>query len=246
MKLKTLIIEDEAILRKSLIQKLNSFCADKVEIVHEVGNVHDAVLYLNSHEVDLALMDIRLSDGVSFDIFQQLREINFKIIFITAYDEFAIRAIKLGALDYLLKPIKVSELKESITRVYQNQLETNLTEKQLNYLRGENKSDYIVIKSSSEYQLVRFQDVLYANSEKGYTTFYLKDGSKTISSTNLGEYEKLLPEALFIRTHQSYIVNKDFICKYLKEGVLVLKNDKQIPVSFRKREEVLKRIFKET
>lgn len=245
MKLKTLIIEDEAILRKSLVQKLNSFCGDKVEIVYEIGNVYDAVQYLNAHKVDLAIMDIRLSDGISFDIFQQLKVVKFKTIFVTAYDEFAIRAIKLGAFDYLLKPIKISELKESVERVYQDRLETNLTEKQLYYLKEENKLDYIVIKSSTEYQLVRFEDIVYANSEKGYTTFYLKDNSKTISSTILGEYEKLLPETLFIRTHQSYIVNKKFIHKYLKEGMLILKNDEQVPVSFRKKEEVLKRIFKE-
>ncbi len=245
MKLKTIIIEDEAILRRSLVQKLERFCGEKVEIVSAIGSIHEAVLYLNSNPVDLAIVDIRLSDGISFDIFSQLQKIDFKVIFVTAYDEFAIRAIKLGALDYLLKPIKISELKESVTKAYENQLEENLVKEQAHYLKHQGKQEHIIVKSAAEYQLVKLNEIIYANSDKGYTTFYLDDHSKIISTTHIGEYEKILPTS-FIRTHQSYIVNTAFVFKYLKEGTLVLKKDIKIPVSVRKREEVLKRIFQES
>lgn len=240
--IKTLIIDDEPIIREGLKNIIKNEEIN-LEIIGECGSVSEAVTIIKACKPELLLLDINLPDGNGFDIIQKTAEHNYNVIFVTAYDEFALKAIKLGALDYILKPIDPDELVEAVekcnTRNNKSVIERALISKET----LENKPKRIVLRLQDSFQVLEFDEIIYCNSEGSYTTFYSNDGKKIMVSKSIKEYEKQLPEDLFIRCHQSYLVNVKYISKYEKEGYLLLRNEVRIPVSVRKKEEVIKRLY---
>lgn len=240
--LKTLIIEDEPAVRKELewlvAQEKN------LQLAGTAHSVTTALQLINETAPHLVLMDIQLTDGTAFDILNKLEEPAFHLIFITAYDHFAIKAIKFGALDYLLKPIDGEEFSATIQKL-NKKLGSADHSNQINIAKEQNAKDAISINSTlcvtsvDCLQMIKLNEIIYLSGEGSYTQFHLENNKKVTASKALKYYEDLLPDEYFLRPHQSFIVNKSFIDKYLKTGVLIMKDQSEVPVAHRKKEFVL-------
>ena len=246
MKIKAIIIDDEASIRTDLKEKLQAYFSDTVEIVGEASNVATGIERIKSLKPDLILLDIHLGDGTGFDILTAIDNKQFDVIFITGFDNNAIKAIKVGALDYILKPVDEEEFTEAIEKVIALKSEENhldkLIEVSQDFFEGV-KEKRVILKTSEAVYAVYEKDILYCRSEGNYTTFYTQQSEKIMISKPLKKVEELLSPELFIRCHQSYIVNKKHVVKYDKNGILIVHLDIKIPVSSRRKDYTLEKIF---
>ncbi len=240
--IRTLVIDDEPIIRKGILNLLNELEEDLI-VVGDCGTIAEALILAKNCKPDLVLLDINLTDGTGFDFLNRLEERNFNIVFITAHEEYALKAIKQGALDYLVKPIDEDELAAILKKAISIH-ETRLSER-LHVANSQlaGRSNKIVLRLFDSYQIIRFDQLVYCQSDAGYTTFHLLDQRKFTVSKSIKEYEKLLPEERFMRTHQSFIVNLEFVDRYEKGGALYLRDNISIPVAIRKKEALLKRLL---
>ncbi len=240
--MKALIVEDKVHIRKGLIHLLTSIGTDVV-VIGECESVKEAVVVTKSCKPDLIFLDINLSDGTGFDFLDKTEEQNFKVIFITAYGEYALPALKAGAVDYLLKPVDVEELKLALNKI--NILSTETQKKQISVARKNiaNEDESLILSFQDSFQVINLKELMYCESNKGYTTFYLKDGKKHMASKSLKEFDQPLDKPYFTRPHQSFIVNLKYIDKYDKSGTIHLKNGIKIPVSSRKKDAFLTLFF---
>ncbi|WP_118973639.1 LytR/AlgR family response regulator transcription factor [Taibaiella koreensis] len=236
-----LIVDDNIAIQHTL-----TFLISKLPgctVAGRCGSIAEASTFLGSTSVDLVLLDIELQDGTGFELLDALPDINFKVIFITAFDQHAIKAIKTGALDYLLKPVDEEEFRAAITRAGR---QARQSAEQLSIAREHMSptpvSNRIVLREYNVIRVLSYNDILYCYSHNGYTNFFLTDNRKITVSRSIKEYEQMLPPSVFIRVHQSYIININYIDFYNREGFIVLKNSLEVPVSVRKREEVVKTI----
>lgn len=240
-KIRTLIIEDEPAIRKELQWLVSQQESLKLEAM--ASSVNESLQIIKNTEFDLILMDIQLTDGTAFDILNQLEQPSFHIIFITAYNHFAIKAIKYGALDYLLKPIDSDEFAAAIQKVRKVKQVDYIT--QLNFLKEYSAaktidmSSSICITSLDCMQIVRLNEIIYLSGEGSYTQIHLENKKIVTASKPLKYYEDILPGDFFIKTHQSYIVNKNFIDKYMKTGIIIMRNLAEIPVATRRKDFVI-------
>ncbi|KQN34361.1 two-component system response regulator [Pedobacter sp. Leaf41] len=245
--IRTLIIEDEPAIRKEiewLLQQETQF-----NLIGYATSVAESLVLIKATNPELILMDIQLTDGTAFDILDQLNEIPFRIIFITAYNHFAVKAIKFGALDYLLKPLDDAEFKAALAKIATND-ETNITQQkqQISILKsqsgyGESNLDSRIVLHTLEFlQVLQLREIIYCQSEGGYTNFFLTEGRRIMISKPLKFYDELLPEKWFLRPHQSYLVNVLYVDKFLKSGTIVLKDKTEIPVSGRRKDYILQHI----
>jgi len=240
--MKTLIVEDKEYIRKGLLNLLQRVEAD-IQVIGECESVKDAVVVANACKPELIFLDINLTDGNAFDFLEQVASPDFKIIFITAYEEYALQALKFGAIDYLLKPVDLDELKTALNKIAEltisEQREQIKTVKQ----RWNNEGEKLILSLHDSFQVIDLKELIYCESDKGYTTFYCKNDKKYMASKTLKEFEPQLTAADFIRPHQSFMVNLNFVDKYDKSGWIHLKNKKQIPVSSRKKESFLSKFL---
>jgi two-component system, LytTR family, response regulator len=239
--LNILIVDDEAPVR-SIIKKYLSSRNDTL-LVGECDNISSAKTRLRSTQVDLVLLDIRLGLETGFDLLAVFPNFSFKVIFITAYDQYVLKALKLGALDYLLKPIAEDDFHLAIDKANHQLITQEQYNISVDYLKGNQQR--ITLNTREGLHILWLEDIMYCEADSGYTTFYINDGSKLIVSKPLKDYEELLPELHFLRVHQTFIININFVVLFKKENnSLVLKNRltnqlKEIPVSTRKKEEVM-------
>lgn len=233
--MKALIVEDKAYIRKGLMNLLETF-ESEVEIIGECASVKEAVVVANACKPELVFLDINLTDGTGFDFLDQTEHLSFKTIFITAYEEYALKALKAGAVDYLLKPVDFDELQAALKKI--RTIPVLEQKKQLDTAKKVWYHDdaTLVLSLSDSFQVINLQELLYCESDKGYTTFYLANDKKYVASKPLKEYEEKLEKVNFTRPHQSFMVNLKFIDKYDKSGIIYLKNGKKIPVSSRKKD----------
>jgi two-component system LytT family response regulator len=228
--LRTLVIEDEDLIRKMIVSMVKKL--DTVTFVGEAASVAEGLVLANTMQPDLILLDIQLKDGTGFNLLEKLTLLP-KVIFITAYNNYAIQAIKVGALDYILKPIDEEELKLAIEKItIENQLKEQFTHTNT-ALKG--KLDKLFLKTQEGLHILNLSDIMYCLGEGSYTEFHIKDGSKITISKPLKEYEKLLPIDRFARCHQSYIVNLNEISRIDKSDFIIMKDGTKIPLSTRKR-----------
>jgi two-component system LytT family response regulator len=233
--LRVIIVEDMIAIRQDiedLLRKQPGFTVTGV-----CGTVYEAVELINDTKPDLLLLDIGLPDGTGFDILEQIT-VQTKVIFLTAHEEYVLKAIRYGAIDYLLKPLAENEFREALQRVISAQ---PLLKEQIaitvHSFRKKTLHDFIALKAINCAEIVVVKDICYIQGDNGYTTVFLNGAKPVVTTMNLKEHEELLPDTSFLRTHQSYLVNKLYIRRYhKKEGVLCLKDGTQIPVSFRKRD----------
>lgn len=241
----TIIIEDEPAVRREiewLIKQEPDFT-----LVGTATSVASALKLIQTAKPKLVLMDIQLTDGVAFDILDQLEEVNFRVIFITAYNHFAIKAIKYGALDYLLKPLDEAELKTVLKKIVTENNASFEQKQQLAIAKSQGNTESnletrIVLHTQEFLQVLQLKEILYCQSDGSYTTFYRTDGQKLMVSKPLKYFDELLPDLFFLRPHQSYLVNISYVDKFLKSGLLILKDGTEIPVSGRRKEYIIQRI----
>lgn len=243
-KIRALIVDDEELARKNLEFLLADYCPS-VEVVGMASNVREAKAFLAKESIDLLLLDIEMPNGSGFDLLESIKQdINFKIIFITAYHEYALKAFKYSAVDYLLKPINPEELSASIDKVTPG--EDSESVEKIDALieniqrRGEHL-DKIALPSMEGLHFVNLDEIIYCESQDNYTQFFLTDGRRIMVSKTIKHFEEMLDEDRFYRVHRSNIINLKYIDKYVKGegGYIVMKQGPRIPVSRRRKESFL-------
>jgi two-component system LytT family response regulator len=239
MKYKVIIIDDERRTR-SMLNKMVSQSNFPLEVVEEADCVEAGLLAIQEHEPDIILLDIQMPDGSGFDLLDRVKNRIFQIIFITAHQEFAIRAIKFSALDYILKPVELNELESALENAIDEiQTKSNLSvryETLVNNLNHNNKR--IVIRTKSSMYVFDVKDIVHCQSDRNYTYFYLNDGRRVFTSRTLKDYEDTLCLPDFIRCHRSHIININYLERYDRGdgGTIVMKDGTEIPLSRLSRE----------
>lgn len=238
------IIDDEKAPRQSIAQIL-ALKFPEIEIVAQAGSVKNGVELLRRHKPDLVFLDIDLGDGSGFDLLEKLKPVDFKLIFVTGFSEFAIHAFKFSALDYILKPINSQELSEAVEKaISQIKLSNQALKLEALFANFQNvahESKKIVLKTQESIHLLNIQDIIRCQSDNAYVTFFLNNGKRIVISNSLKEYEELLVPYGFSRTHQSHLINVNCIVRFDKRqgGYIVMSDNSQVPVSQRKRHELL-------
>lgn len=243
--IKAVIIDDEKVFRDSIRKKLELNFNNEITILGEAESVKGGIELIEKINPDILFLDIELTDGYSFEILNQLKSHNFQIIFITGFNHLAIQAIKLGALDYILKPIDDDEFYDAVEKAIESEKNKSIEELikvSSDYFNGATIKR-IVLKTSEAHHIVNEDDLIYCKAEGNYTLFVTKDKEQLLISKTLKKAEELLTEAIFIKCHQSYLVNKFFIKKLLSDGYLLLTTDEKIPISSRRKEHVLSKIL---
>ncbi|MGO4294436.1 LytR/AlgR family response regulator transcription factor [Chitinophaga sp. RAB17] len=234
------IVEDEANIRNDLLLLLRQY--KDIEIAGAADTVQRALGMVQKKMPDVLLLDIQLGGQTAFDLLNELEHPFPHLIFITGYDQYAIKAIKYGALDYLLKPVNEQELIAAITKATV-QPSSKEIRKSLQVAQASLKMDHapteIVLRTQQTIDIVPFKDILFCSSSGCYTTFHLQNRKLIVVSKPMKIYEELLPEGSFLKPHQSYLVNRSFIKGYHRDGYLLLHSGDQVPVSVRKREQVM-------
>ncbi len=235
--LKIVIVDDEINVRRVLKKLLNLISTDYV-VVGEAPSIIEAKKVISETNPDIVLLDIELEDGTGFTLLSQLSIIDFKLIFITAYNQYAIKAFKFNALDYLLKPIEPEELKDALIKAQDSIHSENELKELLSNLEQNKNSEIqkIVIKTTYKTYFIDVSKILYCQSEGSYTKIVLNESS-ILASKNLKYFQDLLAEYSFIRTHQSYLVNKIHVTG-LENDTIILNSNLNIPISLRRKAEI--------
>lgn len=234
--IQAVIIEDEFNALNTL-DKLIKYTQKDIEVIAKIDNVTDAITFLKAQTPDLVFLDIELIGGNAFQILEALDSISFKIIFTTAYDEFAIKAIKFDTIDYLLKPIDSDELSECIDRFRiafkKEQVYKSAVDKVSEIDKKETQKTLLIKTADAQYFL-QIKDIIRCQSDGAYTIFHTVD-KKIMSARNLKYYENILSEHTFVRVHQSHLVNVKYIKTVSSSNTISLTNDEKIPVATRKK-----------
>lgn len=245
--LTAIIIDDETSSRNSLKQKLTNHCHN-ITIIGECENGEEGLKMLAEISPDIVFLDVEMPRMNSFNMLQQLQNKNFEVIFITAYDHYAIKAIKFSALDYLVKPVEVEELKEAVDKAAAKRKVSFVNDRLNlllhNFLLDKKVHQRIAIPSMEGLQFIETDSIIYLEAQSNYTCFYLLNNGKITVTKTLKEYEEMLPSSIFIRIHHSYIINKNLVDKYIKGdgGQVVMQNGVVLDVARRKKEEFIKAI----
>jgi len=234
--MRAIIIDDEISNLENLRTLLEKHCP-QVVIVATAQNVSDAVDVVEKHLPDLVFLDIQMGDQTGFDVLKLLPTRNFEVIFVTAYDQYGIQAVKFAALDYLLKPIDIDELRNAVDKAGQK-FATQIQASQLDFLlqqlkKPETNASKIALPMQSEIRYVNLSEIIRCEADNTYTHFFLSNDEKILVSKSLKEYADLLRPNGFLRTHQSHLVNPKHVKSWLKEdgGILLLTTGEKIPVS---------------
>ena len=241
--MRAIIVDDELSNRENLQHLLQTYAPD-VQICAAAEDVAGALKAINLHRPELVFLDIQLHAQSGFDLLKQLGDISFEIIFVTAYNQYGIQAVKFAALDYLLKPIDIDELNVAVNKA-RNAISQKRNNDRLNYLLDYLKEDKkaiarIALPMFSETRYVNIPDIIRCEADNTYTKFMLTGGEEILVSKTLKEYADLLTQHRFIRTHQSHLVNIAYVKSWLREdgGSLLLTNGTKVPVSKLNREKV--------
>lgn len=242
--IKAVIVDDEPGNRRQIRRLLNEYFP-QVGVVAEADSVPSAVDVIRHSQPDLVLLDIEIKEGTGFQVLQMLKPYTFKLIFITAFNHFAIKAFKFSAMDYILKPVNEVEFQQAVQNVLQAIDSEQSLQKQNDYLmeyyKKETQLGKIVLKTNEAIHIVDVSDIIYLQSDNAYTTFYIEPNETIVVSKNLKEYVELLEDYGFFRPHQSYLVNLNYVKKVDKAdgGFVILKNKKEIPVSLRQKKKLI-------
>lgn len=241
---KIAIIEDEIAIRDTYRILLKENFSD-VEIVGEAATVAAAVKLIKESAPHIVFMDIELEDGNSFQVLQNLRPYQFKIIFLTAYNHYAIKAIKFSAFDYIMKPVNEYEFINAVRNAIETVKISSDSQEQvanlLDHYQGAQKSGKIVLRTAEAMFVVNIAAISHCKSDNSYTTFYLTDKREILVSKGMGEYAQLLEDYGFARPHQSFLVNMNQIHKIDKSdgGFVIMENGAEVPISSRRKQQFL-------
>lgn len=243
--MKALIVDDELNARENLRILLDRH-VPAVAISCMAGSVQEALEAVEKHKPDIVFLDIEMPHENGFIFLEKVGEINFDVVFVTAYDHYAVKAFKFSAVDYLLKPIDIDELKKAVERIVhkrkqgRSNLKVLMENKNLPGLANKK----IVLSLSDQFLFVELKDIIRLEAEDYYTWFHFCNRERVLVSRNLGEYEEMLAEHDFFRVHKSHIINLNHIQKVLKAdgGIVVMSDSSQVPISKVKKNDFLRKI----
>ena len=243
-RIRALIVDDEELARKNLEFLLKDECPN-VDVLGTAANAREAKKFVETNRIDLMFLDIEMPNGSGFDLLESLGdEIDFKIIFITAYHEYALKAFKFSAVDYLLKPINIDDLQAAVQKVQPGadfESKEKISTLIENISRKGEAMEKVALPSMEGLQFVNLDEIIYCESQDNYTQFFLTDGRRIMVSKTIKHFEELLNPDNFFRVHRSNIINLKYIDKYVKGegGYVVMKKGERIPVSRRRKEAFL-------
>ena len=240
--LQAVIVDDEIKALQSLTWELTNF-SDEINVIASFTNPHDALEYLEKNTPDCLFLDIEMPTMDGFQFIQKLTNKNFPVVITTAYNQYALKAIKNEALDYLLKPIDTDDLEETIVKIKKfNNKNFSVEKLEMAMFNFNSRSIHkrITLNTDGKLLFLESDEILYAESDGNYSTIFLTDGQKIVLTKKLKEVNELLPSASFFRIHNSYIINLNKIKEFLKtDGYVVLKSNHKIPVSRQKKSDFL-------
>jgi two-component system LytT family response regulator len=241
-----IIVDDEPKNIRVLTKMLEEFCPDAT-VVGVAANAGEAEKMISKSQPDLVFLDVEMPYGNAFDLLDRLMPVNFEIVFVTAFNDYTLKAFKYSALDYLLKPVNIEELRAAVQKASEKLRLRNMN-KQLNNLlanlKQPNASTYKLALPSMEGLVFVLTDmIMRCEASGGYTVFYMKNGEKILSAKNIKEYEDILPPLIFMRVHNSHIINLMCIKKYHKGrgGYIEMEDQALIEVASRRKNEFLNR-----
>lgn len=239
--LKAIIIDDETPSAKSLHTLLSKYCP-QVEVMGIAEGVCTGIELIGSVRPDVVFLDIQMKDGTGFDLLERLPDIKFKLIFTTSYDQYAVKAFRYSAMDYLLKPINPEELILSVARLSE-QIRISEIEQQVKVLlQNRNSFDRVALPTSEGIRFVKTNDILRCESDGNYTLIFLLSGEKILIPKTLKVYAEILPDDMFYRVHKSHLINIEHIKQYVNAdgGYIVMSDNSKVDIAHRKRDEFMR------
>ncbi len=246
MKLKTILVDDEVACTSTLKIELEAYCPD-VEVILTFNDPDEAIIFLQKNQVDILFLDIEMGVMTGFDLLNKLKNISFEVVFVTAYDNYAVKAFEYCAVDYLIKPVMKYRLIEAVEKIMKkrdsptpNTLKMNLLQSSLQSIQQQLPT--IPIPTADGLELIRIDEIVYIEADGNYTTIFMKTAKEQYCvSKSLKEIEGLLSGRNFIRTHNSFIVNPLYIKKYVRGsgGYLIMSNGASVDVSRANKDKVI-------
>lgn len=243
--IKSVIIDNETKSRKTLRNFLQKYCKN-VEVLGEADSVSSGIDLIKTEHPELVFLDIEMTDGTGFKLLESFDDIQFSVIFVTAYSAYAIKAFKISAIAYILKPINPQELIEAVEK-YQKETGLKGIHHKLEVLLGNQSSvKKIAFPTSEGIELVKLNQIVHCEADDNYTSIFLVNDKRILVSKTIKEYDTMLSDFGFFRIHQSHLVNLDYISKFNKNdgGYVVLENGKKLPVSRRNKQEFLEKLLR--
>jgi two-component system LytT family response regulator len=241
MQIKSLIIDDDPFIRDLLKDKLDHFIPE-IHSVDTATNGKEGIQKINTLKPDLIFLDVEMGDMTGFEMLSQLEQISFETIFITSFSHYAIKAIRFNALDYLVKPIDLEELKRAVSRFIEKskrQSDTGDNVRQLLKNLGTKKvSDQVLTFNTQEGEIrIKLENIMRIEGERNYSFIHLSNGKRKLVSKTLGDFEEILADKSFFRCHKSHLVNFDQIKKQQSRSSVLLADGQEVPIARRKQEE---------
>lgn len=222
--IRAIVVDDEEPSREALKNYLAEFCSE-VEVVALASSVKSAFKAINRHKPDLVFLDIEMPDGKGFDLLKMFDTIDFRVIFVTAYSEYAIKAFRVNAVDYLLKPVKIDELRDAIEKIKAHKAELE-PERLSEFMKGMSDGmlypPTLVLPNVKGFEVLKINEIIMCKADSYCTIFYLTGARKINSSRNLKHFEKQIIDYGFIRVHNSFLVNIHHITSFSKQGEIIL------------------------
>ncbi len=243
-KIKSIIIDDEKNGRENLCNALLKYCPE-ISVVAEANSVESGIEAIQKHAPALVFLDIEMPDGTGFKLLEFFGDPTFDVVFVTAYDHYAIRAIRFSALDYILKPINVVELRQAVNRLSQRKKKDQRILWQFLQNSGSALPEKkIALATGDKIEFCKIGQIIRCQSDGNYTNFYFVDAPTLLVSKTLNDFEEILDGYGFIRTHKAHLVNLMFVRSFHKNdgGYLKMTDNTSVPVSRRKKEEILERL----
>jgi two-component system LytT family response regulator len=246
--IRAIIVEDEEKARSNLMQILDEYCSNIVEVVDAQDNVKSGVLAIQQHNPDLVFLDVQMQGETGFDLLEQVDMINFEVIFTTAHNEYAVKAFKFSAIDYLLKPVDIDELISAVAKTGEKIRQDATKERYelvIENLKGQQSTfNKIALPTSEGLIFVPVAEIIRCESEDNYTHFFLVNGERILVSKTIKYFEELLTDQDFFRVHQSHLININHIKEYHKGegGYAIMSDDSAVIISRRKKEAFLTKL----
>lgn len=245
--IRAIIVEDEINSQELLQIMLEEHC-DGIEVVGIAADVKSGIEIIKNKLPDVVFLDVEINGGDGFDILNSIDSPTFGVVFVTGYNHYAIKAIKYSALDYILKPVNLIELRKAVARIKKQSIShlESIKFLQANLKKEPEQIDQIIISDDRKHNVVKFDDILFVKSDRTYITFYLKNKRKHVTSNSLNFYESLLPSSLFFRIHKSYLINLKKVINVPsgRGGLVEIVEGFNLPIAFRRKAAFLRELKK--
>ncbi len=239
--IRAIIIDDEYDSRSTIFNILQNYC-NNITVAGQASGVSDGLMMIMAEKPDVVFLDIQMADGTGFDLLEKIPQIDFQIIFITAFDQYALKAIKFSAIDYILKPVDPHQLVEAVGKIRKKTPDFQEINKKINILlRNRNNFERITLPTFEGFKFINIKDIIRCESENNYTHFHLNTGEDILVTRTLKEYEETLSDLDFVRVHQSHLINLRYVDRYIKGdgGTVVMADGAEVEVSRRRKEDFL-------